>query len=64
MARYDPLRKLERNKALREYAQAHPDLSLKEIGRVFNISESRVCRILKAGNTKAGEHTPQPSGKY
>jgi len=31
---------------LREYANSNPELSLKEIGRVFNISESRVWRIL------------------
>lgn len=46
MARYDTLRKLERNKMLRGYAEAHPELSGKEIGRAFNISQSRVSRIL------------------
>ena len=46
MAKYDSLRKIERNRMLREYAESHPELSLKEIGRVFNISESRVWRIL------------------
>ena len=46
MAKYDTMRKLERNAMLREYAKAHPELSLKEIGRAFNISESRVWRIL------------------
>jgi len=46
MAKYDSLRKLERNRMLREYAGAHPELSLKEIGRMFRISESRVWRIL------------------
>ena len=47
MAKYDSMRKLERNAMLREYSAAHPELSLKEIGRAFNISESRVWRILK-----------------
>ena len=46
--KYDSMRKLERNAMLREYAKAHPELSLKEIGQhpLFNISESRVWRIL------------------
>lgn len=46
MAKYDSLRKLERNRLLREFKEAHPELSLREIGEVFNISESRVWRIL------------------
>jgi len=46
MAKYDSMRKLERNEMLREYAKAHPELSLKEVGRAFNISESRVSRII------------------
>ncbi|MDD5510509.1 MAG: hypothetical protein PHI12_06860 [Dehalococcoidales bacterium] len=47
MAKYDGLRKLDRNKALIEYADAHPELSLKEIGQAFNnLSPSRVWRIL------------------
>ena len=52
MARYDTLRKLERNEMLREFAKLHPELSLNEVGRRFNISESRVWRILH-GNQKA-----------
>lgn len=51
VAKYDSLRKLERNQMLQEYADAHPELSLKEIGRTFNISEGRVCRILQ-GNKR------------
>ena len=46
MAKYDSMRKLERNKMLVEYAEAHPELSLKEVGVPFSISESRVWRIL------------------
>lgn len=57
MARYDSLRKLHRNKTLKEYAKDHPDLSLKEIGKIFNISASRVCRILKDGKVKGGKPT-------
>ena len=51
MARYDSLRKLERNRLLTEYRKNNPSLSLKEIGKVFGISESRVWRILH-GNSK------------
>ena len=46
MARYDSLRKLERNKALREYKGSHPKLSYKEIGAVFGVSESRAWVIV------------------
>ena len=59
MAKYDSLRKIERNRMLREYAGSHPELSLKEIGRVFNISESRVWRILKGGKKHAARTTTQ-----
>ena len=52
MARYDSLRKLERNKALKEYAKSNPDLSMKEIGKIFGISESRVWRILNSDKVK------------
>ena len=51
MAKYDSMRKLGRNRALREYAKTHPELSQREIGKIFDISESRVCRILN-GNQK------------
>jgi len=46
MARYDSLRKIERNKALREFKLNHPDLSYKEIGVVFGVSESRAWVII------------------
>ena len=46
MAKYDGLRKLERNKMLAEYVKAHPELSYKEIGQAFNISGPRVWYIL------------------
>ena len=46
MAKYDALRKLDRNKMLQEYAKLHEELSLNEIGQRFNISASRVWRIL------------------
>ena len=46
MTRYDSLRKLERNKALREFKISHPDLSYKEIGAVFGVSEARTWVII------------------
>ena len=46
MAKYDGMRKIERNKTLREYALAHPELSNEEIGAAFNISGPRVWVIL------------------
>jgi len=52
MAKYDSMRKLERNKMLREFAEAHPELSNKEIGRSFDISESRVWRVLHGNKNK------------
>ena len=57
MARYDTLRKLERNKALKEYAFSNPALSLREIGQVFGISESRVWRIIHNNQKKLKENT-------
>ena len=54
MAKYDSLRKLERNKMLKDYALAHPELSLKELGKPFGITESRVWRILHGNNKKKG----------
>lgn len=49
------MRKLERNQALRDYVFSHPDVSLKEIGEIFNISASRVCRILHNNKVKLQE---------
>jgi len=46
--RCDSLRKIERDKALEDYVRANPHLSLKEIGKVFGISVSRVWQIRKA----------------
>ena len=48
MARYDSSRKLDRNKALLEYWQAHPEASLTEIGKIFGgISKQRVSQIIQ-----------------
>lgn len=45
MARHDSKRKIERNRALMEYIDQHPDLTLQEIGEVFNISRQRVWEL-------------------
>ena len=47
--KYDKLRKLDRNKELIDYCRRNPGASLEEVGAVFNISVSRVCRIKKQG---------------
>jgi len=47
MPRYDSVRKTDRNKALVEYANNHPEMGLKEIGKIFGISAVRVWVILK-----------------
>lgn len=52
MPKYDSMRKTKRNTELIKFAREHrtgakSDLSMKEIGQRFNISESRVSRILK-----------------
>jgi len=61
MAKYDTLRKLDRNQALREYAASHSDLSLKEIGQIFNIDPSRVWRILHGNKNKKSLGNARPS---
>lgn len=44
----EPKRKLHRNKLLTEYRFSHPELSLRDIGRMFNISKQRCAIIIKA----------------
>ena len=56
MPKYDSLRKLERNKALKEYALNHPEFSFKELGFPFNISGPRVWVILKGKELKKDEN--------
>jgi len=49
MAKYDKNRKTERNRALVEYWQAHPETSYTEIGQIFSgISKQRVFQIIQA----------------
>jgi len=46
--RYDKLRKLTRNQAIEQMRQNHPEKSLSDIGREFNVTRQRVCSILKS----------------
>jgi len=62
MAKYDTMRKLARNKMLREYAELHPELSFSEIGKAFNITPSRAWRILH-GNKKTEEAKGKAAGE-
>ncbi|GAI61871.1 unnamed protein product [marine sediment metagenome] len=62
---YAKLRKTERNRMLVQFVEEHPNLTLEEIGRVFNISKQRVSELLKIErlkNEKAAEpvKTQQP----
>ena len=47
MARYDSMRKLERNRLLVEYREKHPEASWFEIGELFNISSQRAWELYK-----------------
>jgi len=54
MARYDSTRKIARNKAVVQYRKDNPELSLKEIGEVFNVTAPRIYAILKRDNGRTG----------
>ena len=63
MARYDSMRKLERNRLLVEYREKHPEASWPEIGELFNISGQRAWEIYK-NERKASQVGPAaPGGK-
>ena len=47
MDRYEKLRKSARNRALEEYAETHPEASLRDIGDQFNMSKQRAGELLK-----------------
>jgi hypothetical protein len=55
-AKYDTPKRLERNRLIQEYRKAHPELSFKEIGEVFGISESRAWRIVYGNKKKEDSH--------
>ena len=49
MAKYNGMRKLDRNKAVFEYRQAHPEASLSQIGKIFGgLSKQRVNQLIRA----------------
>lgn len=50
MSRWDSLRKIRRNQAVRDYHTRHPELSQHEIGKVFGITRQRVSQLLKEGD--------------
>jgi len=52
MAKYDSMRKLERNRLLAEYREKHPELSWTEIGEPFNISAQRAWEIYNIEKTR------------
>lgn len=54
MAKWDSKRKLKRNQLLLEYYAAHPDLGLREIGEVFEISPQRVWQLVREEEKKLG----------
>lgn len=45
MAKYDKLRKLERNRLLGEYHKRHPEMSWGEVGKEFGITRQRARKI-------------------
>jgi hypothetical protein len=47
MARYDTQRKVERNSALYEYKQQHPEASWREVGRAFGVTRQRAQQIYR-----------------
>lgn len=49
MARYDPLRKLERNLAIVRYRKEHSELSLREVGEIFGgLTAQHVWKICES----------------
>lgn len=40
--------KKARNDAIREYHTAHPEITLRELAEMYNISHQRVAQILQA----------------
>jgi DNA-directed RNA polymerase specialized sigma subunit len=52
--KYQTNTKWQRNKEIVEYRKDHPELTIREIGKVFGISGSRVFQIIdRAQNGKA-----------
>ncbi len=45
MAKYDALRKPEKKRLIREYHEAHPELSYREVGDMFGVDAAWAWRI-------------------
>jgi len=45
MDRYDKMRKTERNKALNEYIDNHPEATFEEVGGIFNVKKQRAWEL-------------------
>lgn len=50
MAKYDSVRKINRDLLLIEQHNKHPELSYEELGQIFGITKQRVHQILKGYN--------------
>jgi len=55
--RHDHNRKLERNRALVGYVDAHPDKSWSEVGAEFHVTRQRACAIYHATKKADAERT-------
>lgn len=64
MARYDALRKIDRNKELIAYWKSHGELSYKEIGAKFGITEARAWRICHPKSTVARNNGDKPLASH
>ncbi|MBA7558403.1 hypothetical protein ES708_00006 [subsurface metagenome] len=58
MAKYDSVRKLERNRLLVEYRGKHPEASWAEIGGLFKISGQRAWEICNIEKNKQATGKP------
>ena len=61
MARYDSVKHPERDAEIKEYQQAHPDLSMREIAEFFNRKweEERNAEMLKYQSDNPGMNISQ-----
>ncbi len=49
--RFDSMRKLDRNKEIKEFVESHPELSYKEVGIKYGLSRARIWIIAHPKNT-------------
>ncbi len=62
MAKYDSLRKIKRNQLIRDFHRDNPESSFKEIGLMFNISESRAWRIVNGNRPRKKDSLSAKTG--